>query len=81
MTSPTTITVTVPNVALTLDQLLGAIRQLDDLARVRVAETLLETEMDAKLTALLQRLTERQPATIADADIHAEIRAVRLGHA
>jgi hypothetical protein len=57
-----TSTVTVPNVAITLDQLLGAIRQLDEAVRSRVAETLLETAMDTQLTALLQRLAARPPA-------------------
>ncbi len=75
-TSP--IVVTVPNVTLTLDQLLDAIRQLDRSARVKVAEVLLESEMDAKMTALLRRLAERNPAdNISDSVIATEVRAIR----
>ena len=66
--------VVVPNVTLTLDQLLAAIRQLDEPARVQVAKALLVTEMDAKLSALIARLAEREPADDIDDDvINAEI--------
>lgn len=76
--SSTQPTVTIPNVSLTLDQLLTAIRQLDELARIQVARILLETDLDAKMMALIRRLAERKPVTqISDAMIVAEVRAVR----
>ena len=64
--------VIVPNVTLTLDQLLAAIQQLDEPARVQVAKALLATEMDSKLSALIARLAEREPADdIDDAELDA----------
>ncbi|HLF00920.1 MAG TPA: hypothetical protein VI547_03020 [Anaerolineales bacterium] len=76
--SSTQPTVTIPNVSLTLDQLLTAIRQLDEPARIQVARILLETDLDAKMMALIRRLAERKPVTqISDAMIVAEVRAVR----
>lgn len=69
--------VTVPNVTLTLDQLLAAIRQLDEPARVQVAHALLQTELDTKLAALIRRLAERRPSVVSDTVINEEIRAVR----
>ena len=70
--------VTVPNVTLTLDQLLAAIRQLDAPARQEVAQALVATELDANLAALIRRLAEREPADdITDAVVNAEIAAVR----
>lgn len=72
------ITVNVPNVTLTLDQLLAAIRQLDEPGRKEVAQVLLATEMDANLAALIARLAERAPAEdIRDDVINAEISTVR----
>ena len=74
--------VVVPNVTLTLDQLLAAVQQLDEPARVQVAKALLATEMDAKLSALIARLAEREPADDIDDDvINAEIYAVRQSKA
>ncbi len=71
-------TVNVPNVTLTLDQLLAAIRQLDEPGRKEVAQVLLATELDAKLAALLARLAEHAPAEdISDDVINAEIATVR----
>lgn len=66
------------DVTLTLDQLLAAIRQLDEPARLKVAQALLASDNDASLTALIRRLAEREPADdISDAVIGAEIDAVR----
>jgi len=74
MTSQTTV-VSVP---LTLDQLLSVVRQLDDTARIQVAKVLLEKDLDAKLTGLIQRLSERQPpAELSETVINAEVRAMR----
>ena len=71
-------TVNVPNVTLTLDQLLAAIRQLDEPSRKEVARVLLATELDAKLAALLSRLAEGAPADdVSDNDINVEISTVR----
>jgi len=53
---PTTVT---SHPTLNLEQLLNVIRQLDLSARTKVAQVLLETELDAKLSALIRRLTER----------------------
>ncbi len=74
--------VTIPNVTLTLDQLLDAIRHLDEPARIQVAQVLLEAEMDAKLVALISRLAQREPADdISDDTINAEVSAVRQSRA
>lgn len=70
--------VIVSDVTLTLDQLLAAIRQLDEPARIRVAKTLVATEMDTKLSALIARLAEREPADdIADDVITNEVNIAR----
>ena len=72
------ITVTVPNVTLTLDQLLAAIRQLDGPARQEVARALLATELDAKLSSLIGRLARREPADdVTDDVVDAEGNVVR----
>jgi hypothetical protein len=72
------LTVTVPNVTLTLEQLLAAIRQLDEPARKEVAQVLLETDSDAKLASLIARLAGREPADdVSDDEINAEIYAIR----
>ena len=70
-------TVTIPNVELTLDQLLTAIRQLEPAARSEVAKALMETEMDARMAELIKSLRSRPSADdITDADIVAEVNAV-----
>jgi hypothetical protein len=75
------IVVTVPNVSLTLDQLLTAIRQLDESARVQVAQALLETDLNPKMAALIRRLADRRPADkISDALINEEVQAARRSH-
>ena len=71
-------TVTIPNVELTLDQLLTAIRQLEPAARSEVAKALMETEMDARMAELIKSLSSRPSADdTTDADIVAEANAVR----
>ncbi len=73
-----TSTVTIPNVTLTMDQLLTAVRQLDEPARRQIAQVLIETQMDAKLSRLIEQLAHRPPADdLSDADIQAEIETVR----
>ncbi len=70
--------VTIPSVKLTLDELLIVIRQLDEPARVRVAQALLETQMDANLTGFIEQLATITPINdLSDADIAAEIKSVR----
>jgi hypothetical protein len=70
--------VTIPNIQLALDDLLNAIRQLDEPARRQIAKALLETEMDSKLSQLIEQLVTRAPADdVSDADINAEIAVVR----
>jgi hypothetical protein len=76
--SPQSTVVTASNVTLSLEQLLNAIRQLDMTARTQVAQVLLETELDAKLSTLIRRLAERPPVDeISNEFINAEIQAVR----
>lgn len=78
MESAQSIQVTVPNVTLTLDQLLAAIRQLDEHSLSQVAQVVLETDRDARLVELIQRLNERAPADdVSDDLINAEVRAAR----
>ena len=70
--------ITIPEVKLTIDQLLKVVRQLDDASRVQVARVLMETEMDAKLAKLIENLAKTEPASdVSDEDIKAEIEAVR----
>jgi hypothetical protein len=70
--------ITVPNVKMSLDQLLAVIRQLDEAGRALIARTLLESKMDDELGYLLQELGATPPADdITDAEIQAEVRAVR----
>jgi hypothetical protein len=70
--------ITVPNVKMSFEQLLAVIRQLDESGRVAVAQALLESKMDDELDHLLRELSETPPANdITDAEIQAEVRAVR----
>jgi hypothetical protein len=71
-------TVTIPQVELTLDQLVAAIRQLEPNARSEIAKALMETEMDTRMAELIRHLANRSPADdITNADIVAEVQAVR----
>jgi len=71
-------TVTIPEVQLSLDQLVAAIRQLEPSARSEVAKALMETEMDARMAELIQSLASRPPVDdISDEEIAAEVNAVR----
>jgi hypothetical protein len=68
----------ITNLQLNFDQLLSIIKQLDEPARIQVARTLLETQMDAGLAELIKHLAEKPPCNdISDADINEEVRAVR----
>ena len=74
----TSSTITIPNVQLTLDELIGVVRQLDVESRTKVAQALISDDMDTKFGQLIQRLAEKEAITdISDEDINAEINAVR----
>ena len=71
-------TVTIPEVELSLDQLVTAIRQLEPVARSEIAKALMETELDARMAELIKSLTSRPAADdVTDADIVSEVDAVR----
>ena len=71
-------TVVVPSVTLTLDQLLAAVRQLDERGLHQVASVVLEKAHDAALTSLMLRLAGRESVgDISDEELAAEVRAVR----
>ncbi|MCB0071887.1 MAG: hypothetical protein KDE20_10535 [Caldilineaceae bacterium] len=75
-----TTTVTISDVRLTLDELIASIRRFDPETRAQVLDALLTDEIDARLSALIERLSERPPADdVTDAEIDAEIHAVRRG--
>jgi hypothetical protein len=56
-------TITIPNVQLTLDQLISAVRQLKPEVRSKVAQALPVDEMDERLAQLITRLANRPPVT------------------
>jgi hypothetical protein len=71
-------TVTIPEVELTLDQLVTAIRQLEPAARSEIAKALMEAELDARMAELIGSLSGRPSADdIKDVDIVAQVNAVR----
>jgi len=82
MSGQAAVEITVPNVKMSLDQLLAVIRQLDESGRALIARALLESKMDDELSRLLLELAETPPADdITDADIQAEVRTVRESRA
>ena len=71
-------TITIPEVELSLDQLVTAIRQLEPAARSEIAKALMDTELDARMAELIQSLSSRPTADdVTDADIVTEVNAVR----
>jgi hypothetical protein len=73
--------VTLPNVQLSLDDLIQAMRQLAPEARTQVAKALIQDDLDRRLLSLMQRLAEKEPpADITQTDIDAEVRSVRTRH-
>ena len=69
----------ITNVRMEFEQLLTIIRRLDKNSRIQVAQVLAETEMDAKLASLIEELAQIASGSgVSDADIDAEVRAVRL---
>ena len=76
----TTSTVTIPDIKiqLTVEQLLAAVRQLEPRDRARIARALTDAELDNELAQLITELYSQPPVTgITDAEIQAEVRAVR----
>ena len=71
-------TVKIPEVEMTLDQLVTAVRQLEPAARSQIAKALVETELDARMAELIESLANRPAADdVTDAEIGDEIRAIR----
>jgi len=71
-------TVKIPEVELTLDQLVTAIRQLEPAARSEIAKALMETELDARMAELIKSLASRPAADDVDDDDNvSEVQAVR----
>jgi hypothetical protein len=71
-------TAKIPEVELTLDQLVTAVRQLEPAARSEIAKALMETELDARMAELINILASRPAADdVTDADIVFEVDAVR----
>ena len=73
-------TVTIPNikVQLTVDQLVTAVRQLNPRDRATIASAITDAELDVELVQLIQDLYSQPPVLdVSDAEIQAEIRAVR----
>ena len=54
--------ITIPNVRLSLDELLAVIQNLDEASRARIAQALAEMEMDARVKAVVEELAARAPA-------------------
>ena len=78
MTMSSMRTITIPEVELSLDQLVTAIRQLEPVARSETAKALMETELDARMAELIKSLASRPAADdVTDADIVSEVNAVR----
>lgn len=82
MSGQAALEITVPNVKISLDQLIEVIRQLNEAGRARVAQVLLDTMMDQELRGLLSELSGIPPAEdICHEEIQAEVRAVRESRA
>jgi hypothetical protein len=54
--------VTIPNVTLTLDQLIAAIWQLDERSLSQIAQAIVDKDRDVRLIELISRLNQRDPA-------------------
>ena len=67
------------SVAITLEQLITAVKTLAPEERAKVANVLIQTELQSDLTNMLADLYEHPAADdITDDEIMAEIKAVRL---
>ncbi|HEY3289465.1 MAG TPA: hypothetical protein VGK87_04995 [Anaerolineae bacterium] len=79
MQTEPSVRVTIPNVTLSLDQLLVAIRQLDERSLSQIAQAILEKDRDVRLIELIRRLSQRDTALTTDVSddvINAEVQAV-----
>lgn len=71
-------TVKIPDIEVTLDQLVAAVRQLEPAARSEIARALVDAELDTRMAELIESLASRPAADdISDADITLEVNAVR----
>ncbi len=78
MQTESSVRVTIPHVSLTLDQLLAAIRQLDEQSLSQVAQAILEKDRDVRMIELIHRLNQSSATTdISDDVLNAEVQAVR----
>lgn len=76
--APSTITIPNSKVQLTVDQLVTAVRQLGPGERAKIARAITDAELDMELAQLIAELYSQPPVTeVSDADVLAEIRAVR----
>lgn len=68
----------VPEVMLTLDQLISTIRLLDDQSLSKVVRVILDRRNDDKLSLILQQLASHAPSDdLSDDEINAEVKIVR----
>lgn len=82
MASQAAAEITVPHVKIGFDELLTVIRQLDEAGRAKIARVLVETQMDDEMRLLLRELSAASPHDeISDAEIQAEVQAVRESRA
>jgi len=66
------------SVPVTLEQLITAIKQLQPDERAQIAQVLVQEELQADLTGLMQELySQPQVDEVSDEDILAEVKAVR----
>jgi hypothetical protein len=66
------------SVPITLEQLITAIKQLQPDERAQIAQVLVQEELQADLTGLIQELYSQPPVDeVSDEDILAEVKAVR----
>jgi HEAT repeat protein len=66
------------SIPITLDQIIAAIKQLQPEDQAQVAEVLCQTGLRSDLAALIQALYGQSPDDdVTDADIMAEVKAVR----
>jgi HEAT repeat protein len=66
------------SIPITLDQIIVAIKQLQPEDQAQVAEVLCQTGLRSDLATLIQELYDQSPDDdVTDADIMAEVKAVR----
>jgi hypothetical protein len=80
MQTEPSVRVTIPNVTVSLDQLLAAIRQLDERSLRQVAQVVVETSRNVRLIELIRRIDQRDTGLtddVSDEAINAEVKALR----